>query len=152
MKIFLVLFLALFSLFDLSAQVRVKGYYKKDGTYVEPHLRTYPDGIIYNNYSYPGNYNPNKDNSYNSIDFSSNKLYSEPSNDYNYERIPTGSLITLQFEAKLKSSSYIFSDVITLVPEHSVVKIESSVERGIYYVSFNGIKGYMNDIYFKKKQ
>jgi hypothetical protein len=26
---------------------------------VRPHYRTYPDGIPYNNYSFPGNYNPN---------------------------------------------------------------------------------------------
>jgi hypothetical protein len=41
------------------ARVRVKGYYRKDGTYVAPHYRSDPDGNPYNNYSYPGNYNPN---------------------------------------------------------------------------------------------
>jgi len=43
----------------LDAQVRVRGYYRKDGTYVRPHVRTRPDGNPYNNYSFPGNYNPN---------------------------------------------------------------------------------------------
>lgn len=43
----------------LLSQVRVRGYYRKDGTYVRPHLRTRPDGNPYNNYSFPGNYNPN---------------------------------------------------------------------------------------------
>ncbi len=38
---------------------RVSGYYRKDGTYVQPHYRTNPDGNPYNNYSFPGNYNPN---------------------------------------------------------------------------------------------
>lgn len=42
-----------------TARVYVKGYYRKDGTYVAPHYRSDPDGIITNNYSYPGNYNPN---------------------------------------------------------------------------------------------
>ena len=37
----------------------VKGYYRKNGTYVQPHYRTNPDGNPYNNYSFPGNYNPN---------------------------------------------------------------------------------------------
>ena len=37
----------------------VSGYYRKDGTYVQPHYRTNPDGNPYNNYSFPGNYNPN---------------------------------------------------------------------------------------------
>ena len=44
---------------DAARRVRVKGYYRKDGTYVRPHYRTAPDGNPYNNYSYPGNYNPN---------------------------------------------------------------------------------------------
>ena len=38
---------------------RVRGYYRQDGTYVQPHYRTNPDGNPYNNYSLPGNYNPN---------------------------------------------------------------------------------------------
>ena len=37
----------------------VRGYYRSDGTYVQPHYRTNPDGNPYNNYSFPGNYNPN---------------------------------------------------------------------------------------------
>lgn len=37
----------------------VKGYYRRDGTYVQPHQRTAPDGNPYNNYSSPGNFNPN---------------------------------------------------------------------------------------------
>lgn len=42
-----------------AGRVRVKGYYRKDGTYVKPHYRTRPDSNPYNNYSFPGNYNPN---------------------------------------------------------------------------------------------
>lgn len=45
-----------------GGRVYVKGYFKKDGTYVSPHYRTAPDGNPYNNYSYPGNYNPNTGN------------------------------------------------------------------------------------------
>jgi hypothetical protein len=41
-----------------SAQVYVKGYTKKDGTYVAPHYRSSPDGSRYNNYSTIGNMNP----------------------------------------------------------------------------------------------
>lgn len=37
----------------------MQGYYRNDGTYVLPHERTRPDGNPYNNYSFPGNYNPN---------------------------------------------------------------------------------------------
>ena len=43
-----------------QSQVYVNGYIKSNGTYVAPHYRTAPDSNPYNNYSYPGNYNPNK--------------------------------------------------------------------------------------------
>jgi len=36
----------------------VHGYHRKDGTYVQPHYRSDPDGNPYNNYSFPGNTNP----------------------------------------------------------------------------------------------
>ena len=56
------LFFALFLIMTISvicsAQVRVKGYYRKDGTYVRQHVRSNPDGNPYNNWSYPGNVNP----------------------------------------------------------------------------------------------
>ena len=39
--------------------VHVNGYYRSNGTYVNGYERTAPDGNPYNNYSYPGNYNPN---------------------------------------------------------------------------------------------
>jgi hypothetical protein len=40
--------------------VGVKGYTRKDGTYVAPHTRSAPDSSPYNNHGMPGNYNPNK--------------------------------------------------------------------------------------------
>jgi hypothetical protein len=33
------------------ADVQVRGYTRSDGTYVQPHVRTNPDGNPYNNYS-----------------------------------------------------------------------------------------------------
>lgn len=44
---------------NLAEAGRVRGYYKQNGTYVQPHYRTNPDGDPYNNCSLPGNYNPN---------------------------------------------------------------------------------------------
>jgi hypothetical protein len=41
-----------------QAAVRVKGYFRKDGTYVQSHYRSNPDGNPYNNWSFPGNTNP----------------------------------------------------------------------------------------------
>jgi len=36
----------------------VHGYFRGNGTYVEPHWRSNPDGNPYNNWSFPGNVNP----------------------------------------------------------------------------------------------
>lgn len=41
-----------------SAQVHVRGYTKKDGTYVAPHERTAPNNTTLDNYSTKGNLNP----------------------------------------------------------------------------------------------
>jgi len=51
-------FLLAFAFTSLAAQVRVRGYVRKDGTYVPPHVRSSPDRNPYNNWSYPGNINP----------------------------------------------------------------------------------------------
>lgn len=42
-----------------EAQVNVRGYFRKDGTYVAPHQRSRPDDTIKDNYGYPGNFNLN---------------------------------------------------------------------------------------------
>ena len=36
----------------------VRGYTRKDGTYVQPHFRSAPDGNRFNNWSTQGNVNP----------------------------------------------------------------------------------------------
>ncbi len=52
--------LVFLALLPLSVHaVYVNGYYRSNGTYVNGYERTAPDGNPYNNYSYPGNYNPN---------------------------------------------------------------------------------------------
>ncbi|MNY49791.1 hypothetical protein D3C86_1852470 [compost metagenome] len=40
------------STYSAPGPVHVKGYYRKDGTYVRPHTRTRPDGIRSNSRSY----------------------------------------------------------------------------------------------------
>lgn len=40
------------------AQVHVRGYVRRDGTYVQPHYRSNPDGNFNNNWSTKGNINP----------------------------------------------------------------------------------------------
>ena len=43
---------------SVSAQVRVNGYTKKDGTYVAPYYRSSPNSTTLDNYSTKGNVNP----------------------------------------------------------------------------------------------
>lgn len=40
------------------AATRVGGYYKSNGTYVQPYYKSTPDSTRWNNYSTRGNYNP----------------------------------------------------------------------------------------------
>ena len=56
----IILILIIFSLFlsFVSADVKVSGYYRKDGTYVKEYWRSSPDSDPTNNFSYPGNVNP----------------------------------------------------------------------------------------------
>ncbi|WP_288402344.1 hypothetical protein [uncultured Acinetobacter sp.] len=42
----------------IYAGVSVRGYYRSNGTYVSPHMRSNPDGNFYNNWSTIGNINP----------------------------------------------------------------------------------------------
>ncbi len=66
------------------ADVSVSGYYRKDGTYVRPHMRSNPDSSFSNNWSTVGNVNPYTGKrgtktaptyNYNSIRSSSNTNY-----------------------------------------------------------------------------
>jgi hypothetical protein len=41
-----------------AADTYVRGYTRSDGTYVQPHYRSDPDGDPFNNYSSRGNTNP----------------------------------------------------------------------------------------------
>lgn len=59
MKRYIVTLVLFIQTLPCFSQVHVNGYYRKDGTYVQPHLRTYPNSTVTDNYSYPGNYNPN---------------------------------------------------------------------------------------------
>lgn len=41
-----------------NAQEAHRGYFRSNGTYVQPHYQTAPDGNKFNNYSTQGNVNP----------------------------------------------------------------------------------------------
>jgi hypothetical protein len=46
------------SVADAQGRVRVRGYYRSDGTYVRPHYRSAPNHTRADNWSTRGNYNP----------------------------------------------------------------------------------------------
>ncbi|MED4287525.1 hypothetical protein P4680_00790, partial [Priestia megaterium] len=54
----LLVFLIFGATIQAQADVSVRGYYRKDGTYVRPHMRSDPDGNFNNNWSTKGNINP----------------------------------------------------------------------------------------------
>ena len=69
-KIFIVLCLLGFANVCI-ADVHVNGYYRNNGSYVQPHYRSNPDGYSYNNYSNTrNNYNSSFSNSNNYTDYS----------------------------------------------------------------------------------
>ncbi|TMN21893.1 hypothetical protein [Lentibacillus cibarius] len=74
------IFIMLCSTSSAYADVYVDGYFRDDGTYVEPHYRSDPDGLFYNNFSTFGNINPytgeigtkrRPDSEYNTFEFPS---------------------------------------------------------------------------------
>ena len=56
--VFLFVFMFLGLVSHADAATRVKGYYRSNGTYVQPYYRSSPNSTRYDNYSYYGNYNP----------------------------------------------------------------------------------------------
>jgi hypothetical protein len=68
----------------VSAQVHVRGYTRKDGTYVAPYVRTAPDSTILNNYSTYPNVNPYTGRVGTVNPYAPSTLYSQPSTTYPY--------------------------------------------------------------------
>ena len=59
MKSLFVTYVLLFALTGVAcADDYVNGYYKNNGTYVQPYTRSAPDNSYNNNYNVQGNYNP----------------------------------------------------------------------------------------------
>lgn len=74
------------------ADVHVKGYFRKNGAYVQPHYRSDSDGLFFNNFSTFGNFNPysgklgtkrSEHNNFSPYSYSYNQFtYWYPGNDY----------------------------------------------------------------------
>jgi len=82
--------------------VHVNGYYRSNGTYVNGYERTSPDSSPYNNYSYPGNYNPNtgkitggNTSTYLENYYDSSSSSYSPSYNYSYPSTPSCPLMSI---------------------------------------------------------
>jgi hypothetical protein len=145
------IFIVIFTL-QVDAQVKVKGYYRKDGTYVRPHYRSNPDGNPYNNWSFPGNTNPytgktangNPDtylrNYYNRT--SSSQTYSYPSNN-SYTNYSNSSYSTHYVTAKFlnvrsgPSADHNVIDTLSFATTISVIDSYSNGWKKIQYSYFD---------------
>jgi len=58
MKKIVCFLIALVFVCSLAFAGQVRGYYRKDGTYVNSYQRSNPDSTVRNNYDYKGNTNP----------------------------------------------------------------------------------------------
>ena len=85
---FLIGMVCIFAMFAGSAfagDVFVRGHFRSNGTYVQPHYRSAPDSQRWNNYSYPGNVNPYTGRR---APGSNNPRYNYPSNPNPYDSYP----------------------------------------------------------------
>lgn len=138
MKNFLFLIAFLFTTALSFAQVSVKGYYRSNGTYVQPHQRTAPNYTRNDNYSTIGNVNPytgkagtlprdgyttSKRTSSSSTSTYTNSSYTSPSYSTSYTA-PVSSYT---------SSTYSSSPV-----------IQTGSRGGQYYINSNGNKTYVS--------
>lgn len=142
MKNLLILTAFLFTSALSFAQVSVRGYYRSNGTYVQPHQRTYPNSTVNDNYSTIGNVNPYtgtygthprdgyRSSSSSRSTYSGSSYYSYSTPTYNFS-IPTNS-------SSINSSSY-------SVPSYSSSNtIYTGPRGGNYYINSNGNKTYVN--------
>ncbi len=132
------LFLIAFLFFSVLsfAQVSVCGYYRSNGTYVQPHQRTYPNATRNDNYSTIGNINPHTGRAgtqprdgYRTTRSTYSPTYSRPT--YTYTA-PTYSTPTYSAPTYYSSPSYSSSNT-----------IYTGYRGGQYYINSNGNKTYV---------
>ena len=137
--LFLVAFL-FFSVVSFS-QVSVRGYYRSNGTYVQPHQRTAPNYTRNDNYSTVGNVNPytgkagtQPRDGYTTTRTTSNN-YSTPTYSNTSTYTPTYTPpVTTYSSSSYSSPSYNSSQTIYTGPRG-----------GQYYINSNGNKTYVSN-------
>jgi len=141
MKNLLFLIAFLFTTALSFAQVSVRGYYRSNGTYVQPHQRTAPNYTRNDNYSTVGNVNPytGKAGTVPRDGYSSTRTsstYSTPTSysSSSYSTPSTYSSSTYSTPTTYSSPSYSSSNT-----------VYTGSRGGQYYINSNGNKTYVNN-------
>ncbi|MEY2702976.1 MAG: hypothetical protein RLY43_1614 [Bacteroidota bacterium] len=146
------LFLA-FVLITLNsfAQVSVKGYYKSNGTYVQPYQRTSPNNTVNDNYSTVGNTNPytGKEGTkprqdYNTSSYSSynNNSYNSNSSNYTKSTPSYNTSSNTNYNSSSSKPTYNYSSPSSY---ESNKTIYTGPRGGQYYINSNGNKTYIKN-------
>ena len=155
-----------------SKHVKVKGYYRKDGTYVQPHYRTAPNSTNRDNFSTKGNVNPytgkagyitpdsksynypnntnsttksNSNNSYNYYNSSSSSY-----NNYSYSLYKDKPTYTTKSRANVREHMNTSSAIKMTVPSNSDVKVVNSFFGDWWEIYYDGKTGYMHSSLLKR--
>ena len=138
-----------------SKHVKVKGYYRKDGTYVQPHYRTAPNSTNRDNFSTKGNVNPYTGKAgYITPDSKSYNYYNSSSSSYNnysyslYKDKPT---YTTKSRANVREHMNTSSAIKMTVPSNSDVKVVNSFFGDWWEIYYDGKTGYMHSSLLKRK-
>lgn len=168
MRTFLITLILIFTL-QAVAQVKVRGYYRKNGTYVRPHYRSNPDGNPKNNWSYPGNTNPytgktatgNPNTYLNKYNSSSTENSNSTSSGYTFlngvssntrngigKETKSIAIRTLS-DAKIKEKPDPFSNVIGYIPFNTSAEI-IGYENPYWAIIYNGKLAFSHQMFFEE--
>jgi hypothetical protein len=143
----------IFSLFALNSysQVSVKGYYKSNGTYVQPHQRTAPNNTVNDNYSTVGNTNPytGKEGTkpredYNNSSYSSynNNSYNSNSSNYTKSTPSYNTSSNTNYNSSSSKPTYNYSSPSSYEANKTIY---TGPRGGQYYINSNGNKTYIKN-------
>lgn len=145
MKNFLFLIAFLFTTALSFAQVSVRGYYRSNGTYVQPHQRTAPNYTRNDNYSTIGNINPytGKAGTQPRDGYTRTKITSSHYSAPTYNNTSTYSAPT---EISIYTPTYTPTVTTYSTPSYSSSQtIYTGSRGGQYYINSNGNKTYVRN-------
>lgn len=145
MKKLLFIIAILFTTALSFAQVSVRGYYRSNGTYVQPHQRTAPNYTRNDNYSTVGNVNPytGKSGTQPRDGYTSTRTSSTYSTPTSYS---SSSYSTPTYRSTYTPSTYTAPTTTYSTPSYSSTQtIYTGSRGGQYYINSNGNKSYVNN-------